>query len=195
MAVTCMSTYLLPDAGMAQVALLAGLFMVLGAPCSAFSGGLWPSHARPAARPAAPAHLQHHDGAGPGGLALTPCRQAESRIMEMHNIAFGTTDWSAAVPGRRKKRHGRDVLCARARHFGGVPGAHGESTRRATRQDHWRANRAHPGSACRVELRAPELEDGRTFTLRPGMSYQVADNAEPPIARTHPWAPPCLWWT
>jgi len=23
-----------------------------------------------------------------------------------------------------------------------------------------------------------ELEDGRQFTLRPGMSYQVADNAE-----------------
>nr|WP_315847780.1 LysE family translocator [uncultured Rhodoferax sp.] len=36
MAVTCMSTYLSPNAGMTQVALLAGLFMVLGAPCSAF---------------------------------------------------------------------------------------------------------------------------------------------------------------
>lgn len=36
MAVTCMSTYLAPTAGMAQVALLAGVFMVLGAPCSAF---------------------------------------------------------------------------------------------------------------------------------------------------------------
>jgi hypothetical protein len=28
------------------------------------------------------------------------------------------------------------------------------------------------------ELRT-ELKDGRTFTLRPGMSYQVADKAEP----------------
>jgi hypothetical protein len=28
------------------------------------------------------------------------------------------------------------------------------------------------------ELRT-ELKDGRTFVLRPGMSYQVADNAEP----------------
>jgi threonine/homoserine/homoserine lactone efflux protein len=36
MAVTCMSTYLPPNAGLAQVALLAGLFLVLGAPCSAF---------------------------------------------------------------------------------------------------------------------------------------------------------------
>ena len=40
MAVTCMSTYLSPVAGMAQVALLAGIFMVLGAPCSAFWVGL-----------------------------------------------------------------------------------------------------------------------------------------------------------
>lgn len=36
MSVTCMSAYLAPNAGWAQVALLAGLFMVLGAPCSAF---------------------------------------------------------------------------------------------------------------------------------------------------------------
>jgi hypothetical protein len=28
------------------------------------------------------------------------------------------------------------------------------------------------------ELRT-ELKDGREFTLKPGMSYQVADNAEP----------------
>jgi threonine/homoserine/homoserine lactone efflux protein len=36
MAVTCMSTYLPPNADWAQVTLLAGLFLVLGAPCSAF---------------------------------------------------------------------------------------------------------------------------------------------------------------
>jgi len=36
MAVTSMSTYLAPDAGWAQVATLAALFLVLGAPCSAF---------------------------------------------------------------------------------------------------------------------------------------------------------------
>lgn len=36
MAVTCMSTYLSPNAGLPQVALLAGLFLVLGGPCSAF---------------------------------------------------------------------------------------------------------------------------------------------------------------
>jgi quercetin dioxygenase-like cupin family protein len=29
-----------------------------------------------------------------------------------------------------------------------------------------------------------ELEDGRKFTLKPGMSYQVADGAEPHRSRT-----------
>ena len=29
-----------------------------------------------------------------------------------------------------------------------------------------------------------ELEDGRKFTLKPGMSYQVADNAEPHRSHT-----------
>ena len=36
MAVTCMSTYLSPNAGLPQVASLAALFLVLGGPCSAF---------------------------------------------------------------------------------------------------------------------------------------------------------------
>ncbi|MDZ7890187.1 MAG: LysE family translocator [Rhodoferax sp.] len=36
MGITCMSTYLAADAPVSQVALLAGVFMVLGAPCSAF---------------------------------------------------------------------------------------------------------------------------------------------------------------
>ena len=29
-----------------------------------------------------------------------------------------------------------------------------------------------------------ELEDGRKFILKPGMSYQVADNAEPHRSRS-----------
>jgi quercetin dioxygenase-like cupin family protein len=29
-----------------------------------------------------------------------------------------------------------------------------------------------------------ELQDGRSFTLRPGQSYQVADNEEPHRSRT-----------
>jgi hypothetical protein len=33
-----------------------------------------------------------------------------------------------------------------------------------------------------------ELKDGREFTLKPGMSYQVADNAEPHRSYTEPGA-------
>ena len=44
------------------------------------------------------------------------------------------------------------------------------------RADHWCA-KGHILFCLEGELQT-ELQDGRTFTLRPGMSYQVADNAE-----------------
>jgi quercetin dioxygenase-like cupin family protein len=43
--------------------------------------------------------------------------------------------------------------------------------------NHW-CNKGHILFCIEGELRT-ELEDGRLFVLRPGMSYQVADNAEP----------------
>jgi hypothetical protein len=43
--------------------------------------------------------------------------------------------------------------------------------------DHW-CVKGHILLCTEGELHT-ELEDGRTFTLRAGMSYQVADNAEP----------------
>jgi hypothetical protein len=42
--------------------------------------------------------------------------------------------------------------------------------------DHW-CVKGHVLLCISGELHT-ELKDGRTFTLRPGMSYQVADNAE-----------------
>ena len=42
--------------------------------------------------------------------------------------------------------------------------------------DHW-CSKGHILFCLEGELRT-ELDDGRTFTLKPGMSYQVADNAE-----------------
>ena len=47
-------------------------------------------------------------------------------------------------------------------------------------QDIWPITGVRKGMFCfvwRGELRT-ELEDGRTFDLKPGMSYQVADHAE-----------------
>ncbi len=43
--------------------------------------------------------------------------------------------------------------------------------------DHW-CVKGHILLCLEGELRT-ELEDGRSFTLKTGMSYQVADNAEP----------------
>jgi quercetin dioxygenase-like cupin family protein len=42
--------------------------------------------------------------------------------------------------------------------------------------DHW-CSKGHILLCLEGELRT-ELEDGRSFVLQPGMSYQVADNAE-----------------
>lgn len=43
--------------------------------------------------------------------------------------------------------------------------------------DHW-CRKGHILLCLEGQLDT-ELEDGRTFKLTPGMSYQVADNAEP----------------
>jgi uncharacterized cupin superfamily protein len=48
--------------------------------------------------------------------------------------------------------------------------------------DHW-CSRGHVLLVLEGEL-VTELQDGRTFTLRPGMSYQVADDAEPHRSHT-----------
>ena len=48
--------------------------------------------------------------------------------------------------------------------------------------DHW-CSKGHVLLCLEGELHT-ELADGRTFTLRPGMSYQVADGAEAHRSRT-----------
>jgi mannose-6-phosphate isomerase class I len=45
------------------------------------------------------------------------------------------------------------------------------------RADHW-CVKGHILLCIEGQLET-ELKDGRRFTLKPGMSYQVADNAEP----------------
>lgn len=94
--------------------------------------------------------------------------------MQMSSIPFGTTDWSRIEPtlhpGETGTAHWRTCQ------FGGLrvrmvdysPGY---------KADHW-CSKGHILLCLDGELHT-ELEDGRTFTLKPGMSYQVADNAEP----------------
>ena len=48
--------------------------------------------------------------------------------------------------------------------------------------DHW-CSKGHILLCLSGELQT-ELKDGRVLTLTPGMSYQVADNAEPHRSRT-----------
>lgn len=94
--------------------------------------------------------------------------------MRITDLPFGTTDWST-VPAERKA--GATGWAEwRVRQFGEI------RVRLLTYSphyvaDHW-CKKGHILFCVAGEL-LTELEDGRTFMLRPGMSYQVADGAEP----------------
>ncbi len=93
--------------------------------------------------------------------------------MQMSGIPFGTTDWSTITPTEHPGETGKALW--RTCQFGTIrvrmvdysPGY---------LANHW-CSKGHILLCLEGELRT-ELDDGRTFVLRPGMSYQVADNAE-----------------
>ena len=94
--------------------------------------------------------------------------------MEISNIPFGTTDWSAVEPTEHRGETGRATW--RTRQFGAVRVRMVEYTPGYV-SDHW-CVKGHILLCLEGELHT-ELEDGRSFTLTAGMSYQVADRAEP----------------
>lgn len=94
--------------------------------------------------------------------------------MNMHDIPFGTTDWTA-VP-RTEHRGERGVARWRTRQFGGIRVRMVEYSP-GYLADHW-CEKGHILLCLEGELHTA-LKDGRMFVLRPGMSYQVADGAEP----------------
>ena len=94
--------------------------------------------------------------------------------MQMSAIPFGTTDWSQVERTEHKGERGSAYW--RTQQFGAVRVRMVEYTP-GYRADHWCA-KGHILLCLDGELHT-ELKDGRVFTLRPGMSYQVADNAEP----------------
>ncbi len=94
--------------------------------------------------------------------------------MKMHNIPFGTTDWSHAERVEKSAQAGQAFWCTQQ--FGDVRVRMVEYSPGYV-SDHW-CVKGHILLCLEGELHT-ELEDGRTFTLKPGMSYQVADNAEP----------------
>jgi hypothetical protein len=99
--------------------------------------------------------------------------------MKISGIPFVTTDWSSIEriehPGETGSAHWRTQLFGdiRVRMVEYSPGYVA---------DHW-CSKGHVLLCVAGELHA-ELADGRKFTLTPGMSYQVADNAEPHRSHT-----------
>jgi quercetin dioxygenase-like cupin family protein len=92
----------------------------------------------------------------------------------MSGIPFGTTDWSEVEATEHEGETGRAYW--RTRSFGNIRVRMVEYTP-GYLADHW-CVKGHILLCVEGELET-ELADGRRFTLRPGMSYQVADNAEP----------------
>lgn len=96
------------------------------------------------------------------------------RALKISDIPFGTTDWSLIEKTEYKGTTG--VAYWRSQIFGGIRVRMVEYTPGYV-ADHW-CVKGHILLCLEGELHT-ELEDGRAFTLTPGMSYQVADNAEP----------------
>jgi len=93
--------------------------------------------------------------------------------MEMSGIPFGTTDWSAIERTEHKGETGTAYW--RTRQFGAIRVRLVEYTP-GYLADHW-CVKGHILLCMEGELET-ELEDGRKFVLKPGMSYQVADGAQ-----------------
>ena len=99
--------------------------------------------------------------------------------MEMADIPFAVADWSAVERTTHAGLQGEATW--RTRQFGKVRVRMVEYSPGYV-SDHW-CSKGHVLLCLAGELHT-ELEDGRRFLLRPGMSYQVADGAEPHRSRT-----------
>jgi hypothetical protein len=94
--------------------------------------------------------------------------------MNIDNLPFGTTDWSAVEPTVHPGESGRALW--RTRQFGPIRVRMVEYSP-GYLADHW-CSKGHILLCLEGEL-LTELADGRRFLLTPGVSYQVADGAEP----------------
>lgn len=94
--------------------------------------------------------------------------------LQIHDIPFETTDWAHVAVTEHPGTTGtarwrtRQLGPIRIRMVEYSPGY---------QADHW-CSKGHV-LLCLEGTLHTELADGRTFDLRPGMSYQVADGAEP----------------
>lgn len=94
--------------------------------------------------------------------------------MKIHDVPFTTTDWSQVPatehPGETGKAIWRTIELGNIR-VRMVEYSPGYSA------NHW-CSRGHVLLVLEGEL-STELKDGRKFLLRPGMTYEVASDAEP----------------
>ncbi|MEQ1934346.1 MAG: DHCW motif cupin fold protein [Fimbriimonadaceae bacterium] len=94
--------------------------------------------------------------------------------MKITDIPFGLTDWSQIEPTEHPGETG--IATWRTQNFGDIRVRMVEYSAGYV-ADHW-CVKGHILVCLDGELHT-ELEDGRTFVLTPGVSYQVADGAEP----------------
>jgi Xaa-Pro aminopeptidase len=95
--------------------------------------------------------------------------------MKIPKLPFTVTDWTSVEPTRHPGETGHalwrtlDIGDLRVRCVDYSPGY---------LADHW-CDRGHVLYVLEGEL-TTELKDGRVFTLKPGMSYQVSDFGDAP---------------
>jgi quercetin dioxygenase-like cupin family protein len=94
--------------------------------------------------------------------------------MRINDIPFGTTDWATIAPTEHAGDTGTAIW--RTQTFGDIRVRMVEYTP-GYLADHWCEK--GPILLCLSGELTTELSDGRLFVLKPGMSYQVADGAEP----------------
>jgi hypothetical protein len=99
--------------------------------------------------------------------------------VHLNGIPFGITDWQQIDTTERPGEAG--VARWRTQEFGAVRVRLVEYSA-GYGADHW-CQKGHILFCVAGEL-TTELADGRLFRLKPGMSYQVADNAEAHRSRT-----------
>lgn len=94
--------------------------------------------------------------------------------MKIEEIPFGTTNWNEIEPTHHAGVTGTATW--RTQMFGAIRVRMVEYTA-GYEADHW-CNKGHILLCLRGELDT-ELQDGRRFTLKSGMSYQVGDDVMP----------------
>lgn len=94
--------------------------------------------------------------------------------MQITDLPFQTTNWADIEPTLHPGETG--MATWRTQHFGPIRVRMVEYSA-GYLADHW-CQKGHVLLCLAGELDT-ELQDGRTFRLTPGVSYQVADQAEP----------------